>query len=187
MRFNPPSRAEMSEAQLRVVDDAIAGKRGSAPPPLLAWLASPELAQRAQKLGEFVRFDTSLAPQLSELAILVTARHWTAHYEWFAHRRIGLKAGLCEAVIDAIARREAPQLDDPKAKAVYAFSRALHERRAVPDDIFAEATRQLGQKGVAELVGLLGYYTLISMTLNAFEIGLPEGEASGLEASELEP
>jgi 4-carboxymuconolactone decarboxylase len=182
MRFKPPSRAEMSEAQLRVVDDAIAGKRGSAPPPLLAWLASPELAQRAQKLGEFVRFDTSLAPQLSELAILITARHWTSHYEWFAHRRIALKAGISDTIIDAIARREEPPLDDPKAKAVYTFSKALHETRAVPDAVFAEATEQLGQKAVAELVGLLGYYTLISMTLNAFEIGLPEGEARELEA-----
>jgi 4-carboxymuconolactone decarboxylase len=181
MRFKPLSRAEMSEAQLRVVDDAIAGKRGTAPPPLLAWLASPELAQRAQKLGEFARFDTSLPPQLSELAILVTARHWTSHYEWFAHKRIALKAGIAEEVVAAIARREEPKLDDPKTRVVYAFSKALHETRSVPADIFAEATRELGQKAVVELVGILGYYTLISMTLNTFEIGLPEGERPELE------
>lgn len=182
MRFKPLSRAQMSEAQLRVVDDAIAGKRGSAPPPLMAWLASPELAQRAQKLGEFVRFDTSLPPKLSELAILVTARFWTSHYEWFAHKRIALAAGVDTEVVEAIAHRKEPKLDDPKARAVYRFSRALHETRNVPSDIFAEATRELGQRGVAELVGILGYYTLISMTLNAFEIGLPEGEATELGA-----
>jgi 4-carboxymuconolactone decarboxylase len=180
MRFKDLSRSEMTEAQLRVVDDAVAGKRGSAPPPLIAWLPSPELAQRAQKLGEFVRFDTSLAPPLSELAILVTARHWTSHFEWFAHKRIALAAGIDAAVIDAIARRAEPQLEDPKAKAVYAFSRALHEGRAVPADIYDEAMRQLGQKAVVELVGILGYYTLVSMTLNTFEVGLPEGETSGL-------
>jgi 4-carboxymuconolactone decarboxylase len=180
MRFVPLSRAEMTEAQARVVDDAIAGKRGSAPPPLLAWLASPELAQRAQKLGEFARFDTSLPPRLSELAILVTARFWTSHYEWFAHKRIALGAGLEPQIIDAILRRVEPRLEDPAAKAVYAFSKVLHETHAVPDDIYAEAVRQLGRKGVVELVGILGYYTLISMTLNTFEIGLPDGAASEL-------
>jgi 4-carboxymuconolactone decarboxylase len=181
MRFKPPTRSEMTEAQLRVVEDAIAGKRGTAPPPLMAWLASPELAQRAQKLGEFVRFDTSLPPHLSELAILVTARFWTSHYEWFAHKRIGLKSGLDKNVIDAIARRAEPKLEDPKARAVYAFSKALHETHLVPADIYAEAERQLGHKAVVELVGLLGYYSLISMTLNTFEIGLPEGESTELE------
>ncbi|MFI4995370.1 MAG: carboxymuconolactone decarboxylase family protein [Hyphomicrobiales bacterium] len=181
MRLKYPTRDEMSQAQLRVVEDAIAGKRGTAPPPLMAWLASPELAQRAQKLGEFVRYDTSLPPPLSELAILVTARFWTSHYEWYAHKRIALKAGIDPLVVDAIARRLKPKLDDPKACAVYAFSKALHETHAVPAPVFAQATRELGRQGVAELVGLLGYYTLVSMTLNAFEIGLPEGETSELE------
>jgi 4-carboxymuconolactone decarboxylase len=181
MRFKPLARDEMSEAQLRVVDDAIAGKRGTAPPPLMAWLHSPELAQRAQRFGEFVRFDTSLPPHLSELAILITARFWTSHYEWFAHKRIGLEAGVDKEVIEAIARRAEPKLADPKAKAVYAFSKALHESHQVPADIYAEAVKELGQKAVVELVGLLGYYTLISMTLNTFEIGLPDGASSELE------
>jgi 4-carboxymuconolactone decarboxylase len=181
MRFKPLARDEMSEAQLRVVDDAIAGKRGTAPPPLMAWLHSPELAQRAQRFGEFVRFDTSLPPPLSELAILVTARFWTSHYEWYAHKRIGLKAGIDPLVVDAIARRVEPKLADPKARAVYDFSKALHETHAVPAPVFAAAVKELGRQGVVELIGMLGYYTLISMTLNAFEIGLPEGETSGLE------
>jgi len=182
MRFKPLARDEMSEAQLRVVDDAIAGKRGTAPPPLMAWLHSPELAQRAQRLGEFVRFDTSLPPPLSELAILITARFWTSHYEWYAHKRIGLKAGIDPLVVDAIARRVEPKLADPKARAVYDFSKALHETHAVPAPVFAAAVKELGRQGVVELIGMLGYYTLISMTLNAFEIGLPEGETSGLES-----
>jgi 4-carboxymuconolactone decarboxylase len=147
----------------------------------MAWLASPELAQRAQKLGEFVRFDTSLPPHLSELAILITARFWTSHYEWFAHKRIALAAGVDKEVIDAIARRAEPQLDDPKSKAVYAFSKALHQSHQVPANIYAEAEKELGHKAVVELVGILGYYTLISMTLNTFEIKLPEGESYELE------
>jgi 4-carboxymuconolactone decarboxylase len=176
MRFRSLARGEMNEAQCRVVDNAVAGKRGSAPPPLIAWLQSPELAERAQRLGEFVRFDTSLPPPLSELAILLTARFWTSHYEWYAHKREGLKAGIDPAVIDAIAKRARPELVDPKARAVYDFTQALHETHAVPEPIFAAATKELGRQGVVELIGVLGYYTLVSMTLNAFEIGLPEGE-----------
>ncbi len=181
MRIKALKREEMSEAQRRVVEAAIAGKRGTAPPPLLAWLQSPEMAQRAQHLGEFVRYETSLPTRLSELAILVTARFWTSHYEWYAHKRESLKAGIDPAVIDAIARRETPRLDDPKARAVYEFSRALHETHAVPQRLFEDATKALGEQGVVELIGILGYYTLISMTLNAFAIGLPEGEKPELE------
>ena len=181
MRVQSLSRDEMNEAQRRAVDDAVAGKRGTAPPPLLAWLHSPEMAQRAQRLGEFVRYDTSLPAQLSELAILVTARFWTSHYEWYAHKREALKAGLDPKVIEAIARRRRPALDDPKARAVYDFSKALHETHSVPPAVFAAAAQELGQRGVVELIGILGYYTLISMTLNACEIGLPQGEATELE------
>ena len=182
MRIKVLNPDEMTEAQRKVVSAAVAGKRKTAPPPVLAWLPSPEMAQRAQHLGEFVRYETSLAPHLSELAILVTARFWTSHYEWFAHRRESLKAGIDPIVIDAIARRQRPGLEDPKARTVYEFSRALHETHGVPQRLFDEAKKVLGEQGVVELVGILGYYTLISMTLNAFEIGLPEGEKSELES-----
>jgi 4-carboxymuconolactone decarboxylase len=181
MRFKALTRDEMTSAQLKAVDAAIAGKRGTAPPPLLAWLDSPEMARRAQHLGEFVRYDTSLPPVLSELAILITARFWTSHYEWHAHKRESLKAGIDPALVDAIARRKRPEFVDPKARAIYDFSRALHETRAVPEPVFAAAVKELGRQGVVELIGILGYYTLISMTLNAFEIGLPKGEKPELD------
>lgn len=181
MRIKPLNREEMTPAQRKVVAAAIAGKRGTAPPPLLAWLQSPEFAQRAQHLGEFVRYETSLPPRLSELAILVTARFWTSQYEWYAHKRESLKVGIDPGVIDAIARRERPLLEDPKALAVYEFSQALHETHAVPQSLFEKARQALGEQGVVELIGILGYYTLISMTLNAFEIGVPAGEKAELE------
>ena len=182
MRFKPPAREEMTEAQRRVVDAAIAGKRGTAPAPLLAWLASSELADRAQRLGEFVRYDTTLPPALSELAILVTARFWTSHYEWHAHKREALKAGIDPAVIEAIAERKPPELADRKAQLVYEVSKALHETHAVPPSLFAAAEEALGRRGLVELIGIHGYYTLISMTLNAFEIGLPDGAAPELKS-----
>src|SRR5450756_727803 len=135
MRIKDLSRDEMTDAQRRVADEATSGKRGRVPAPLRAWLHSPELGARAQRLGEFVRYDTSLGPDLSELAILVTARFWTSHYEWFAHKREGLKAGLDPAVIHAIARRRVPALESSKARAVYDYTVALHQTHVVPNDI----------------------------------------------------
>lgn len=176
MRVRDLRPEEMSAAQRRVVDATVAGKRGRIPAPLRAWLHSPEFADRAQHLGAFVRYDTTLGPALSELAILVTARAWTAQYEWYAHKREALKAGVDPAVIAAIAARRTPDLPDAKARLVYDYAMALHTARRVPQTLHEEAVRLLGETGTVELVGLLGYYTLISMTLNAFEVGLPEGE-----------
>lgn len=180
MRVRDLAPDEMTPIQRRVAEAAATGKRGRVPAPLRAWLHSPEMGDRAQRLGEFLRYDTSLSPALSELAILVTARFWTSHYEWYAHKRDGLKAGMDPAVIDAIAARRTPHLADPAAQAVYDYATALHERHGVPDAVHAAAVAVLGEAGVVELVGLLGYYTLVAMTLNAFEIGLPEGEAPEL-------
>lgn len=176
MRIRDIAPDEMTPAQLRVAEAAAAGKRGHIPAPLRAWLHSPEMGDRAQRLGEFLRYDTSLGPALSELAILVTARFWTAQYEWYAHKREGLRAGIDPAVIDAIAARRTPALADPKAQAVYDYATALHGRHEVPDAVHSAAVAALGEAGVVELVGLLGYYTLVAMTLNAFHIGLPDGE-----------
>ena len=180
MRLTDLPEAAWTPAQRRVAEAAATGKRGRIPAPLRAWLHSPELGDRAQRLGEFVRYDTSLGPYLSELAILVTARAWTAQYEWFAHKREALKAGIEPAVIDAIAARAVPVLDDPKARAVYDYAAALHATHRISEPVHAAALAALGETGLVELVGVLGYYTLVAMTLNAFEIGVPEGETAEL-------
>ncbi|MEP9375344.1 carboxymuconolactone decarboxylase family protein [Aquabacter sp. CN5-332] len=181
MRIKDFNRDEMSEAQLKVADAAIAGKRGRIPAPLRAWIHSPEFGGRAQHLGEFLRYGTAMGPQLSELAILVTARCWTSQYEWFAHKREALKAGLDPAIVDAIAQRRTPVFSSAAQQAVYDYALTMHEKRHIPEDVHAAAVRELGEAGVVELVGILGYYTLVSMTLNAFDIGLPEGETPELQ------
>ena len=166
----------MDSDQRRVHDETVAGRRGRMPAPLLAWLRSPEMASRAQKLGEFVRYETSLPPRLSELAILLTARFWTSQYEWALHKAEALKAGLDPAAIDAIAHRELPQFQNHDEEVVQDFVVSLHRTHAVPDDVYREAVAALGERGVVELVGLLGYYTLIAMTVNTFDIEAPGEE-----------
>lgn len=182
MRLRDLQPDEMNDAQRRVAANTTAGKRGRVPAPVRAWMHSAEMADRAQSLGEFLRYDTSLGPYLSELAILVTARFWSAHYEWYAHKREGLAAGIEPAVIDAIATRDVPVFPDAKAKVVYDYVTTLHRDHEIPTDLHEAAVESLGETGVVELVGLIGYYSLVAMTLNAFEIGLPPGEVTDLPA-----
>ena len=180
MRLPDLTPEQMTPDQRRTAERAAAGKRGHVPAPLRAWLHSPEFGDRAQSLGEFLRYDTTLGPALSELAILVTARFWTAQYEWYAHKKLALAAGGDPAVIDAVARRQRPVLADEKAAVVHDYALAMHTDRTVTEAMHDRAVAALGEAGVVELVGLLGYYTMVSMTLNGFEIGLPPGETAEL-------
>jgi 4-carboxymuconolactone decarboxylase len=180
MRLKLLSPSEMNADQKQTYDEAIAGKRGAAPAPMLAWLNSPEMARHATRLGEQLRFNTMFPPKLSEIAILVTARHWTAHYEWYAHKRLALKGGLAPKIIDDIRDRRTPDFDDPAAKMIYDVAKSLHEGHGLTQPLYDAAIKQLGERGLVEIIGLCGYYTMVSMTLNTFEFGLPEGEVSEL-------
>lgn len=180
MRIRTPDVSEMDAAQRAAYEAAVSGRRGHMPAPMRAWIQSPEFAQRAQHLGAFARYETSLPPRLSELAILVTARCWTSHFEWYAHKKEALAAGVSSAIIDAIAQRARPLFEDEQSRVVHDYSLAMHETKKIADDLHRAAVAALGERGVVELVGVLGYYSLVAMTLNAFEIGLPEGEVSDL-------
>jgi 4-carboxymuconolactone decarboxylase len=180
-RLNLPPEEAMTPEQKEAVAEVVSGLRGRVPAPMIAWLRNPELARRAQKLGELLRYQTSLEPRLSELAILVCARHWTAHYEWMAHKRDGLKAGMDPEVVAAIAARRPPALKDAQERAVYDVATTLLATTRLPAALHASATAALGERGLVELVGLLGYYSMVALTLNAFEIGLPEGAQPELQ------
>jgi 4-carboxymuconolactone decarboxylase len=180
MRLKLLSPGEMSADQKETYDEAIAGKRGAAPAPMMAWLNSPEMARHATRLGEVLRFNTMFPAKLSEIAILVTARHFTAHYEWWAHKRLALKGGMDEKIIDAIRDRRTPDFDEPKGRMIYDVARALHEGHALPQSLYDDAVKVLSERGLVEIIGLCGYYSMVSMTLNTFEFGLPEGQVSEL-------
>ncbi|HET7492158.1 MAG TPA: carboxymuconolactone decarboxylase family protein [Bradyrhizobium sp.] len=180
MRLKLLSPGEMSAEQKETYDESIAGKRGAPPAPMMAWLNSPEMARHATRLGAVLRFDTIFPAKLSEIAILVTARHWTAHYEWYAHKRLALKGGMDPNIIEAIRDRRAPQFEDQKAQMIYDVARSLHEAHGLSQALYDQAVDVLTLRGLVEIIGLCGYYTMVSMTLNTFEFGLPEGETSEL-------
>lgn len=166
---------QMSPEQQRVHDEIAAGPRGQVVGPLKVWLHSPELADRTQKLGAYVRFHSTLPPELSELAILVTAQAWRADFEWYSHVGPARAAGISDAVIEAIRTGADPALEEARSRAVYALARELHETRSLSEETHAHAEAALGRQQLVDLVGLLGYYTLVAMTLNAFDVPTPDG------------
>ena len=178
LSFPPPD--ELSPAARDVYDATAAGRRGRVPANVMVWLRSPELASRAQRLGEFLRFETTLGPRRSELAILVVARHCTSPYEWAIHAREADAAGVPAHVIADIANRRTPHFADDGDRLVFEFSAELMRSHRVPQALYDDAVTALGEQATVELVGLIGYYTLVAMTLNAFEIEPPANGVSPL-------
>lgn len=180
-RLDMPSPEDLTPEQAEVVAEVVSGKRGKVPAPMIAWLRNPELARRGQRLGELLRFDTTLDPALSELAIIICGRHWTSHHEWTAHKRMALEAGLDPVTIaDIASRKPAPHLRNPREVAVFKVATCLLAQGKIGQDLYRQGTDALGETGMVELVAILGYYCMVALTLNAFEIGLPDSFAPEL-------
>lgn len=180
-RLSMPDKSTFSEHQQRVYDAIAGGPRGRVRGPLAVWLHRPGLAEHAQALGQYCRYDSSLPPRLSELAILTMAVAWKAEFEWWAHKPIALQAGVSPQVVEALRKGVEIPFEKDDERIVHAFVKSLVETRHVPDTLYQEAVQVLGEGMVVDLVGVAGYYTLISMTLKVFEIEPPEGEVRELE------
>ena len=174
-RFPPLSRETMTPAQRTAAEAIAAGPRGGSRGPFQAWLRSPELADRLQRVGEYLRFSSAVPRRLNELAILITARAWDAQFEWWAHHRLALEAGLDPAVAADIAEGRRPAAMQPDEAVVYDFCTELRATRRVGDATLAAAIELLGEQGVVDLIGVSGYYDVVSMTLNVAEVALPDG------------
>jgi 4-carboxymuconolactone decarboxylase len=180
-RIPLPTPESMTAEQRRVYDNIIRGPRGRLVGPLRAAIHNPELAERWQKLGEILRFGTSLPPKLNELAIIVTARRWNSQIEWYIHAEAAMKAGLSAAVVDAIKVREEPRFDEEAEYIVYEFARQLQQHGTVELPVYERAVGLWGAAGVVELTAVVGYYTMVSMTLNVHEIPMPDEQSAPLD------
>ncbi len=174
-RIHLPSPEELDADQRLVYDKVVAGPRGRLRGPLRAALYNPTLADCWQALGAQLRYHTQLAPQLSELAILVTARHCSSPFEWDAHRPEAQRAGLAESIIDSLLAQMVPEAMSAEQSAVYHFARELNRHDSVSDKTYAVALALFDARTLVELTALVGYYTLVAMTLNTHEIPLAEG------------
>jgi len=152
-----------------------ASKPGPLGGPFNVWLRSPGIGDCVQRLGEEIRFRSSLPSKLNEMAIMITARFWTSQYEWFAHCKLALEAGLDPAIAQDIAEGRRPAKMDADEAIIYDFSQELHEKQGVSDANYKRALERFGERGVFDLIAVNGFYSLVSMCLNVDRTPLPEG------------
>jgi 4-carboxymuconolactone decarboxylase len=156
--------------QKDVLRAILSGPRGNLNGPFLSWIHSPELASRAQELGAFCRYGTGLPLRLSELAILCTAAKWKSQAEWYIHYPIGVEAGLKPEMLEDLRQDKTPGFENSEESLIWRFVEELYGKKRVSEEIYREAVDSFGIKTVVNLVGLLGYYTLVAMSLNVFEV-----------------
>jgi 4-carboxymuconolactone decarboxylase len=188
-RFALTPLTDMTPEQRAVADAIMKGPRAAVGSPAAAagatslsspfnvWNRRPELADRLQTLGESIRFRSSLPPRLNEFAILITARHWDAQYEWFAHHRLAMAGGLDPAIAEEVRNGRVPVGMKPDEQVVYDFTTELHDKHAVSDALYKRAVDAFGEKGVADLIAVTGYYVLVAMTVNVDRTPMPGGAA----------
>ena len=188
-RFPLTPLTQMTPEQRAVADAIMKGPRATVGSPAAAagatslsspfnvWNRRPELADRLQTLGESIRFRSSLPPRLNEFAILITARHWDAQYEWFAHHRLAMAGGLDPAIAEEVRHGRAPVNMKPDEQVIYDFTTELHEKHGVSDATYQRAVNALGEQGIADLIAVTGYYVLVAMTVNVDRTPMPGGAA----------
>lgn len=175
-RLKIPTKSEMSKKQLALLADIEKSRgKGALGGPFAVFLEAPDYGDLAQKLGAFCRYNTSIPPHLSEFTILVLGRFWLSQYEFWIHAPIAQKAGVKAATIDALRAGREPKLTREQ-RAIYDFIDELHRTKRVSDKTYARVHALVGNAGMVEFVGILGYYTLVAMTLNVFRVPLPDGE-----------
>jgi 4-carboxymuconolactone decarboxylase len=180
-RFKPLTWDEMNAAQRTMIEHLLSGPRKGTGGPFNVLLRSPEMGDVVQEFGAKMRFGSSLPPKLNEMAIIIVGRHWTSHYEWNAHRTAAAQAGLNESIIQAIAQGKRPAPMDADETIIYNFATELLNTKQVGDANFKAVKDRFGERGVVDLIGVMGYYQLVSMLLNVDRHPLPAGAKQELQ------
>jgi len=174
-RLPPIPPAHYTPEQRRVADGITSGPRGGLRGPFPAMLRSPIVAERFQMLGEYLRFNSSIPAALNELAILITAREWSAQYEWYAHHLLAMKAGLPQSIATAVAEGRRPEGMTDDERIVWQFCTEMHKTKTVSDTTYEAAKLRFGEPGIIDLIAVSGYYVAVAMTLNIAQVPLPPG------------
>ncbi len=183
-RFLPMKAEQLNPEQKKWADMISAPPRNAkfVNPPYRAYIYNPDLANRLTAMSEYLRWNTSLPARLSELAILITARQWTAQYEWYAHYPLALKGGLDPKIADAIAEGKRPDGMKEDETALYDLATELYRDKKVSDPVYKAALSQFGERGIMDIIGIIGYYDLVSMTLITMQAGPPDDKVKPLPA-----
>ena len=179
-RLQPKPYDELTPAQ-QAQYDRIKRARSPRPDgqfggPFDPWIRSPEVAERAMSLGNFIWERTSVGRRIVELAIIVTGRHWRSNVEWVAHARMAKEQGVSDAVIDAVFEQRLPDDAPDDELLTIRICRALHETQDLPLDLYQRAIATWGEQGLMDIIQTIGFYTFVSMTLNTFNIPTAEGD-----------
>ena len=174
-RMPPIPRSEMNDAQREAADALAAGPRGGVKGPFIPLLRSPELMNRLQKVGEYLRFRTGLEPRISEFVMLVVSRHWTQQFEWAVHAPLALKAGVKPETVESLAAGRRPEAMTRAEAIAHDFLAELIRNKGVSDATYKEAVEQFGEHALIDLLGLAGYFITVSMVMNVAHTPPPEG------------
>jgi 4-carboxymuconolactone decarboxylase len=181
-RMPPIPADKLTEAQRKAIAEFKAARSAEISGPFVPLLRSPEVMSRARAMGDYLRYRSALPPRLSEFVILITARRWTQQYEWNAHQPLALQGGLTGDVVKAIAEGRRPERLAADEEAVYTLVEEVDRNRSVSDATYANAVAAVGEQGVVDALGLVGYYTMLAMVMNTARTPLPQGAAPGLAA-----
>jgi len=179
-RMPPIPRDKMTEAQQKTAAELSAGPRGEVAGPFVPLLRSPEFMSRLQKTGEYLRYHSAIGQRLTEFTILLTSRRWTQNYEWHAHSTLAVKAGVKPETVEAIRQGRRPEAMAEDEEIVYEFIGELQKNQSVSDATYERALKRFGEQGIIDMIGVTGYYTMLSMIMNVSRTPLPPGEAPKL-------
>jgi 4-carboxymuconolactone decarboxylase len=180
-RMPPLERAAMTEVQRKVADELAAGPRGGVKGPFIPLLRSPELMDRLQKVGEYLRFQSSLEPRVSEFVMCIVSRQWTQQFEWAVHAPLARKAGVDGATIEALAAGARPEKMAKDETVAYDFCAELERNHGVSEATYRRAVEQFGERGLMDLIGLIGYFSTVSMVMNIAHTPPPKADVTPLE------
>lgn len=181
-RFQPLTYEQLTPQQKAVADKVLSGQiQGGTGGPLNVLLRNPDVAEGVARFGEYIRFKSTLPMKLNELAALITTRHWTAQFPFLVHHRSAVQAGLNESIITAIAEGRRPASMQKDEQVVYDFVTGLLKTTQISDANFAAAKELLGERNMIELLGVVGYYQIVSMVLNTDRYPLPDGQSPELK------
>jgi 4-carboxymuconolactone decarboxylase len=183
-RLPPLDTASMNDAQKAAAAALVAGPRKAVAGPFIPLLRSPELLDRMQRVGEYLRFDTRIPGKLNELAILVTARHVSNQFEWAIHHPLALKAGVAPATLDAIAKGRRPSQMPAEEAAVHDFALELLRTNAVSDANYARVLDLFGERGVVDLTATIGYFVAVCYVMNVAGTPTPQSAVPPLQPVE---
>jgi 4-carboxymuconolactone decarboxylase len=172
--------AQLTDEQKKAIAEFEAARKTGISGPFVPMLRSPEVMNRARAMGDYLRYNSSLPPRLSEFAILITARRWSQNYEWDAHNRLALQGGLSPEIVKALIADRRPDKMAADEEALYNLCDELHRTQHVSDATYARAVAIFGEKGVIDILGIQGYYTLLAMVLNTARTPVPPGSTPAL-------